>query len=99
MPIRQIKLPDNLEKLGSTAAEIFTYPDHPEWSVQADETASMMESIANYRRLWLLISIVQGISPSLRDILHGHIWEENGELTGFTEITRQGTPTPGTSLG
>jgi ribosomal protein S18 acetylase RimI-like enzyme len=91
MSIRKLKLPDDMESLGNVAAEIFNYPEHPEWSVQADEAVSMMESMVNYKRIWPLIRIIQGISPSLRDILQGHVWEQDGELAGFTNITRQGT--------
>ena len=90
MPIRLLKLPDDLVPLGQMAAETFQYPDHPEWSVQTDEAESMAASVKNYRRIWPLIRLVQWLSPALRDILHGYIWEEDGHIAGFTNANRQG---------
>ena len=91
MPLRFLKLPDDLLPLGEMAAETFQYPDHPEWSVQADEVESMAASMKNYRRMWPLIKLVQWLSPPLRDILHGHVWEEDGQIAGFTNVNRRGT--------
>jgi GNAT superfamily N-acetyltransferase len=73
------------------AAETFQYPDHPEWSVQADELESIAASMKNYRRMWPVIRLLQSLSPALRHILHGHIWEEDGQIVGFTNINRRGT--------
>ena len=46
MSIRTLRLPDDLEPLSEMAAEMFQYPDHPEWSVQADEVESIAASKA-----------------------------------------------------
>lgn len=91
MPLRLLKLPDDLLPLGEMAAETFQYPDHPEWSVQADEVESMATSMKNYRRMWPLIRLVQWLSPPLRDVLRGHVWEEDGQVVGFTNVNRRGT--------
>jgi len=91
MPIRLLKLPNDLEPLSEMAAETFQYPDHPEWSVQADEVESIAASMVNYRRMWPVVRLLQWLSPALRDILHSHIWEENGQIAGFTNISRRGT--------
>jgi ribosomal protein S18 acetylase RimI-like enzyme len=91
MPIRNLALPNDLEPLSEMVAETFQYPDNPEWSVQADEVESMAASMKNYRRMWPVIQLIQWLSPALRDILHGHIWEEDGQIVGFTNIGRQGT--------
>ncbi len=91
MPIRPLKLPDDLEPLSEMAAETFQYPDHPEWSVQADEAESMATSMVNYRRMWPIVRLIQRLSPALADILRGHVWEEDGRIVGFTNVSRRGT--------
>ena len=91
MPIRSLALPGDLEPLGEMVAEAFQYPEHPEWSVQADEVESMSASLKNYRRLWPLVRGIQWVSPALRDILHGYVWEEDGQIVGFTQVSRRGT--------
>lgn len=91
MSIRLLKLPDDLEPLTEMAAEAFQYPENPEWSVQSDEIESVAASMRNYRRIWPIIQFLQWLSPALRDILHGYIWEEDGKIVGFTNVNRQGT--------
>jgi hypothetical protein len=59
MPIRLLTLPNDLELLSEMAAETFQYPGHPEWSAQADEIESIAASIKNYRRVWLVIRLLQ----------------------------------------
>jgi ribosomal protein S18 acetylase RimI-like enzyme len=91
MSIRQIRLPDDLSPIVEIAAETWDYPDHPEWNVQPDEEESLADSMDNYKRVWPFIRLIQFLSPGLRDFLHGHVWEEEGRIAGFTQIHRRGT--------
>lgn len=91
MSIRQLKLPEDLTPISGMMADTWNYPDNPEWSVQPDEEQSMAESVENYRRIWPLIRLVQLLSPGLRDFMHGHVWEEGGNIAGFTQFGRRGT--------
>lgn len=91
MSIRQLKLPDDLSRIVEIAAETWTYPDHPEWNVQPDEEESLADSMDNYKRVWPFIRLIQLLSPGLRDFLHGHVWEEEGRIAGFTQFHRRGT--------
>jgi ribosomal protein S18 acetylase RimI-like enzyme len=91
VPIRLLKLPNDLEPLSEMAAETFQYPDHPEWSVQADEVESIAASMVNYRRMWPVVRLLQWLSPALRDVLHGYVWEEDGQIVGFNLLNRRGT--------
>ena len=91
MFIRQLKLPEDLLRITEIAAETWNYPDHPEWSVQADEEESLDDSMKNYQRIWPFIRVIQFFSPGLRDFMHGHIWEEDGRIAGFTQINRRGS--------
>jgi ribosomal protein S18 acetylase RimI-like enzyme len=91
MFIRQLKLPEDLLRITEIAAETWNYPDHPEWSVQADEEESLDDSMKNYKRIWPFIRVIQFFSPGLRDFMHGHVWEEDGRIAGFTQINRRGS--------
>lgn len=90
MPMRSLHLPDDLLTMAGMAEEIWQYPGHPEWGIQSDEAASAIESARNLRRIWPLIRLFQGLSPRLRDIVRGYVWEENGQVVGFTNANRQG---------
>ena len=91
MSSRQLKLPSDLPRIAQIAAETWTYPDHPEWSVQPDEEESLVDSVDNYRKIWPFIRVIQFFSPALRDFILGHVWEEDGEIAGFTQINRRGS--------
>jgi len=91
MSIRQLKLPDDLIRITEIAAETWNYPDHPEWNVQPDEEESLADSMENYKRIWPFVRAIQFFSPGLRDFIHGHVWEEDGRIAGFTQLHRRGT--------
>jgi ribosomal protein S18 acetylase RimI-like enzyme len=70
--------------------ETWQYPENPEWGLQPDEQESLTDSMKSLKRIWPIIRLAQWLSPNLRDILRGHVWEEDGYIVGFTNANRQG---------
>lgn len=91
MSLRPIQLPADLIPLAGMLVETFNYLENPEWSVQSDERDQLVESIKGLRRIWPLIRIIQALSPGLRDILRGVIWEQDGQAVGVVTVQRRGT--------
>jgi ribosomal protein S18 acetylase RimI-like enzyme len=69
----------------------FQYPENPEWSVQQDEKQRFLDMVHAARRLWPIFSVLFKVSPSLGDVLHGFIWEEDGKPIGIVNVSRHGT--------
>lgn len=90
MTMRLIRLPEDLVPLTSLLAESFHYPENEDWSVQTDELDQMTEAMENFKRLWHLIRAIQLLSPPLRDIYRGFVWEEDDQLIGTVLATRRG---------
>lgn len=91
MPIRDIQLPADLIPIGELLVDTFEYPENPEWSVQTDEQEQIVEAIKNLARIWPLIRFAQVFSASLRDLLRGCVWEEDGNIVSTTIVQRRGT--------
>ena len=91
MPIRDIQLPADLIPLGEMVVDTFQYPENPEWSVQADEQEDFASLVKNLARLWPIIRFGQLFSTSLRDLIRGCIWEEDGKMVGCTMVQRRGS--------
>lgn len=91
MTTRPMKLPHDLTPLGEMLVETFQYPENPEWSVRTDEKEHLVNEVQSIRRLWPLIRTMQFFSRSLRDLLHGYVWEEEGKIAGVTIVQRRGT--------
>jgi ribosomal protein S18 acetylase RimI-like enzyme len=70
--------------------EAWQYPENPEWGLQRDEEEALSESMQNIQRIWPIIRLAQWLSPDLRDLLRGYVWEEDGRIVGFTNTNRQG---------
>jgi ribosomal protein S18 acetylase RimI-like enzyme len=70
--------------------DTWQYPENPEWSFQEDEQESLIDGMVNLRRIWPIIRLAQWLSPNLRDILRGYVWEEDGQMVGITNANRQG---------
>jgi len=77
--------------VADTLVRTFQYPDHPEWGVQSDEQEQLVDGIRRIRRIWPMVRFLQPISPGLRDILRGFVWEEDGAVRGVTIAQREGT--------
>lgn len=91
MKTRPMKFPQDLTPLSEMLVETFQYPENPEWSVQTDEKEHLGNEVQSIRRLWPLIRTMQFFSQPLRDLLHGYVWEEEGEIVGATIVQRRGT--------
>jgi ribosomal protein S18 acetylase RimI-like enzyme len=89
--MRLITLPADLMPLTEMIVDSFRYPENEEWNIQTDEQEQIVDSMKNLRRIWPLIRLIQALSPSLRDILRGCLWEQEGQLAGMTMVQRRGS--------
>jgi ribosomal protein S18 acetylase RimI-like enzyme len=91
MAMRSIELPGDLAPLAEMLVETFQYPENEAWNVQTDEKEQLISGMRNLRRIWPLIRLTQILSPPLRDIFCGYVWENDGRLAGSTIVQRRGT--------
>lgn len=70
--------------------ETFQYPDNPEWSFREDETQETVRMIRSVRRLWPLLRFFGLLSPPLRDVFRGFVWEEGGRIVAAVILAREG---------
>jgi ribosomal protein S18 acetylase RimI-like enzyme len=68
----------------------FQYPENPDWSLQADELQNMVDDMAMIGRLWPLIKLTMMLSPSLRDVLRGFVYEVDGQAVGMANLMTRG---------
>jgi GNAT superfamily N-acetyltransferase len=90
MSLRPFNLPADISLMVDLIPPSFQYPENPEWSLQADEAEGMVDSMRGIRRVWPVIRLVQLVSPPMRDILRGYVWEEDGKPVGLTNVMRMG---------
>ena len=91
MPIRDLQLPTDLLPLGDLLFGTFHYPENPEWSVKDDEQEQIAETIKNLARIWPVIRFGQLLSPTLKNLMCGCVWEEDGKMVGCTMVQPRGT--------
>ena len=91
MSLRPFRLPADLDLMVRLLPQSFQYPENPEWSVQDDEMQSAVDMVNAARRLWPIFSVLFKVSPALRDVLHGFIWEQDGRPVGIVNVSRDGT--------
>jgi ribosomal protein S18 acetylase RimI-like enzyme len=90
MSLRLIKLPADFMALSEVVTESFQYPENEDWSLQTDEKDELVAAMRNLRRIWPLIRLIQAVSPTLRDLVRGYVWEEDGRMVGTTIVQRRG---------
>jgi ribosomal protein S18 acetylase RimI-like enzyme len=90
MSIRPFTVPADLPVLIDLIPPSFQYPENPEWSLQADEAESFVQSMEGIQRLWPLIRVLQVFVPQLRDIMRGFVWEEDNQAVAVSNVMRMG---------
>ncbi len=90
MPMRPFKLPGDLDILIDIIPRSFKYPENEAWSLQADEVESIVDQVRGIRRIWPIFRVLQLVNPSLRDLLRGYVWEEDGLPVGLVNVVRKG---------
>lgn len=90
MPIRPLKLPKDINILTEIIPPSFQYPENPDWSFAEDETESFISTLKSFKRFWPLIKLVQNVSPAIRNIFRGYIWEEDGKPVGLVNCASRG---------
>ncbi len=91
MSLRPFSLPADISLMVDLIPPSFQYPENPEWNLQADEAEGMVDSMKGIRRVWPVIRLVQLVSPPMRDVLRGYVWEEDGKPVGLTNVLRIGS--------
>ena len=98
MAMRALRLPGDFVQIGDMLKDTFHYPDNPEWSFREDETEETQRMIRTVRRLWPLLRFLSLLSPPLRDVFRGFVWEEDGRIAAAVIVAREGG-TPSWSVG
>jgi ribosomal protein S18 acetylase RimI-like enzyme len=88
MNIRTFQLPQDLDVMNTLIMEGFEYPDHPEWSIQADEKEGMLDRVKGMKRMWPIMQIMRTVSPILRDSMRGFVAEEDGKAIALMNYMR-----------
>ena len=91
MAMRLIRLPADIMPVVEMIVESFQYPENEAWSVQTDEAEQLVDGMRNVARIWPLIRLMQLVSPPMRDLLQGYLWEEDGKIVGVTVVQRRGS--------
>ncbi len=90
MAVRSIHLPGDLVPFADMLIETFQYPENPEWSVQEDEQEDISRELRSLRRLWPAVRVAQLLSPPLRDLFRGFVWEEDRRMGAVVVAQRRG---------
>jgi len=91
MAMRLIRWPADIMPVVEVIVESFQYPENEAWNVQTDEKEQLVDGMRNVARIWPLIRLIQLLSPPMRDLLRGYLWEEDGQIVGVTIVQRRGS--------
>jgi ribosomal protein S18 acetylase RimI-like enzyme len=91
MAMRLIRWPADIMPVVELVVESFQYPENEAWSVQTDEKEQIVDGMRNVARIWPLIRLIQVVSPPMRDLLRGYVWEEDGRIVGASIVQRRGS--------
>jgi ribosomal protein S18 acetylase RimI-like enzyme len=89
MSLRPLNLPADFKVLTQLTIDTFQYPENESWSVQSDDQENITDMFKSAQKMWPLMRLAQLISPALRDIIRGYIWEHENQPVGMIIMQRQ----------
>ena len=89
MSMRSLNLPEDFKMLSQLTIDTFQYPENESWSVQSDHQENITDMFESAKKMWPILRLAQLISPALRDIIRGYIWEQEGQPGGMIIMQRQ----------
>ena len=90
MSTRPFTMPKDIDSMLEVWTVAAKYPDHPEWDMQDEEQESALDMLRTVKKLWPLFRVLLLISPSMKDMMLGYVWEEDGKRIGTANIGRRG---------
>jgi len=91
MGLRPLKLPEDFQPVADVTPKMFHYPENSAWSLQTDEADEFIEATKMLKRIWPIIWLAQAVSPPIRDVMLGFVWEEDRQIVGTIMVQRRGT--------
>jgi ribosomal protein S18 acetylase RimI-like enzyme len=90
MSLRAFSLPQDLSVMSELIERSFQYPENESWSIQSDESEEIADMVSGFRRIFPLVRLLQVLSPPLRDVMRGYVWEIDGQPVGLVNASRSG---------
>lgn len=90
MTIRPFRLPQDIDRMIAVVQQGFQYPDHPEWSLQADDSESAADMARSVRRLGPLLTVLRVVAPRALETMRGFVWDDGGRIGGMALVSRIG---------
>lgn len=91
MPIRPLRVPEDIDAFAGVVTQGFQYPDHPEWSMQSDDVEIASDMARSLRRLGPLLAFLWVLAPGVLDAFQGFVWEDEGRMMGTALVSRIGS--------
>lgn len=90
MRVRPFKLPEDLPLIADVIINSFQYPENEKWSLQAEDRIMIANSLKKLRYMWPIVKISHFLSPKLKNMMKGFVWEQEGKLIGTIIIHKLG---------
>lgn len=86
MAMRAFDIKQDFDVMMPLIKAAFHYPENEGWNLSADEITSIVDGFSLMRQLDPLLKVGGLFNPSLKSIMRGYIWEEEGQAVGLVNL-------------
>lgn len=90
MALRAFDIKQDMDVMMPLIKAAFHYPENDDWNLSPEEITSIVDSFSLVRRLDPIFKIGGIFNPSLKAIMQGYIWEEDGQAVGLVNLSPLG---------
>ncbi len=90
MALRSFNIRKDVDVMIPLIQSAFYYPEHDEWSLRPDEIMGIADSFSLLSKLYPIFQIGGLFNSTLKGVMRGYIWEEEGRAVGLVNVSPMG---------
>lgn len=90
MTLRAFNIKEDVDVMIQVIRAAFHYPENNDWSLSSDEITNVVDAFRLLSKLYPIFQIGGLFNPTLKDIMRGYIWEEEGQVVGLVNLSPMG---------
>lgn len=99
MTLRAFEIKQDVDVMIPLIKAAFHYPENDDWNLSPEEITSIADSFSLMHRLYPVFQIGGLFNPSLKAVMRGYIWEEDGQAVGLVNLSPMGLNNPTWVIG
>lgn len=90
MTLRTFNIQKDVDAMIPLIKAAFHYPENENWNLSQEEITGIADEFSLMRRIYPIFQIAGLFNPTLKAVMLGYMWEEDGKAVGLVNVSPMG---------